>query len=60
MISLLRPALSLLLLLGLTPAQSPKVSVTELRDTALNGETLEAQGQAVLELVWPLVFSMVR
>jgi hypothetical protein len=50
-ISLLRPTLSLLLLLGLTPAQSPKVSVTELRDTALNGETLEAQGQAVLDLV---------
>ncbi len=51
MISLLRPTLSLLLLLGLTPAKTGGDLITQLRETALHGESLEDQGNAVLALV---------
>jgi hypothetical protein len=50
-ISLIRPTLSLLLLLGLSPVEPGVDSVTQLRETALHGETLEAQGNAILALV---------
>ena len=51
MISMLRPTLSLLLLLGLSPTEKRRDSVTQLRETALHGESLESQGNAVLALV---------